>query len=697
MLVIYSSLTSSENNLGFKQEKGSGPFLSNISGDKIFREAYQRAYEPSGPFLPILDIASTPDIPKRGEPTGPFLSSLDIVNDTSSREAFRRAHDWLQDCITNHDHSEETDTSFIPLRLLDMGEIDLHRFEEPQEKHRRHRSSGDTSTLRANPALQPRLRLLDAKEKLKEPKPYVALSYCWGKDLELITTTTKENKDAHSREISFESLPKTLQDAVTVCRWLGIRYLWVDSLCIVQNDNQDWRRQAAQMRYVYSNSILTLTAHNAASCTKGFLGPQLSGLDSWQRSFTTPGHSKKLFVRPTDIPGWHSESTSLMKRGWALQECILPPRLLHFTGWEMVWECSGRHFCECGHIEGLRDESPWRSPMVKTRLGLGSLIGPRSGESKGWMDLIQEYSNRELSFGSDKLIALSGLALSLETSLEYGHDLRRVSTTERARKTGPVSIPGSLRSIYLAGLIRPYLDRQLLWYAQDRRSRTLDIAVPAHSRPSYRAPTWSWASIDTPVRYRMKGTFQSHVVVDDSGTFCVPKDEFHVTGSVVDGELLIRGILAPVQLITAERLARTNVWDVSDNWIGRASIVRARDGVCCEIACDVPREIEMRRDDPGFDCWVRGKCQISPQDTKCNKCHFEMESHPKVWCLKVATQKHYSDEWVSFLVLQRADAIKGLAWERVGMGRIQTAKGWERSDVDSRLFEGARIEKIRII
>lgn len=610
----------------------------------------------------------------RAGPSESFSASLDIVSDTNSREAFKRAHDWLQDCVNSHRHIRKNiDYNYIPLRVLDVGLLlgNALGFDQSPERHRRNRSSyGDARLLK--------VRLIEAKQTFKEPIQYAALSYCWGDDLESVITTTRENYHAHKFEIPLDTLPKTVQDAITVCRRLGIQYLWVDSLCIIQNDNQDWRRQSAQMRYVYSNSHVTLAAHNASSCKQGFLGRQLCGYPDWQRPITssTPSESK-YFIRMMVKPGWFGkptwsysvpgithakvEPTSLMKRGWTLQECILPERVLHFTGWEMVWECSARHFCECGHVTAF--EKHPGTAMLKTRLGRYPLM---ADNSKGWADLVQEYTQRELSVRTDKLVALSGLALSLENA----------------------NTP--LKSIYLAGLIRTHLARQLLWYVDD----SIILACP---RPSpYRAPTWSWASVDTPIKYDWQRSFRSHVVIHDDSTFCVPSDDFHPTGSVTDGEMVIEGLLAPVQLVTAERSAR----NTSDNLIVTSSIVRARSGFRFDITSDVQMGIDMRRGDPGFDCWVEGNCPLSSWEMagmQCGKCHFELESNPKIWCLKVATQEEYGNEWVSFLVLQRANPIKGLAWERVGMGKIQTARGFETLCSDSTLFDGARTERIRVL
>jgi hypothetical protein len=74
-----------------------------------------------------------------------------------------------------------------------------------------------------------------------EPMPYVCLSYCWGSDVADITKTTLSNLSDHMEGIRTLSLQKGIQDAIKICRGLEIRYLWVDSLCIIQDDAQDWQ------------------------------------------------------------------------------------------------------------------------------------------------------------------------------------------------------------------------------------------------------------------------------------------------------------------------------------------------------------------------------------------------------------------------------------------------------------------------
>lgn len=97
-----------------------------------------------------------------------------------------------------------------------------------------------------------------------------ALSYCWGASLPLTTTTT--NLQAYQSAISFDTLPQTLQDAILIVRWMGIEYIWIDCLCILQDSKTDWEHEAARMAHVYSDAYSTIAASRAEHCGEGFLG-----------------------------------------------------------------------------------------------------------------------------------------------------------------------------------------------------------------------------------------------------------------------------------------------------------------------------------------------------------------------------------------------------------------------------------------
>jgi hypothetical protein len=119
----------------------------------------------------------------------------------------------------------------------------------------------------------------------KEPCAYVALSYCWGVDISEVPATTTARLDTYGSAIRLSSLPETTRVAITFCRGIRVAYVWVDMLCIIQDDPEDWIKEASKMHLAYSNSFLTIAAHASTSCRTRFLGEQEFKEEKWQRSF----------------------------------------------------------------------------------------------------------------------------------------------------------------------------------------------------------------------------------------------------------------------------------------------------------------------------------------------------------------------------------------------------------------------------
>lgn len=515
----------------------------------------------------------------------PFYSTSGVVADTTTSVAFERATSWLRNCLDNHQGCAPSNSvEYVPSRLLDVGVSNAEKRDE--------------------------IRLL---EDPPEIAPYAALSYCWGSDLANVLRTLKDNKAAHMRGIAMGSLPKTVQDAVTVCRGLGLRYLWVDALCIVQDDGQDWAREATQMKNVYSGSRVTVAAHAAASCKDGFLGPQRYGQSSWQRAFPTRFGSvgeelQHAFVRIGEAPSSSNDipPSPLAARGWTLQEALLPHRTLHFTGDEMVWECDAAHFCECGHVT--------YQPMLRTEISFAHRAKEEAWyqQTLGWMWLIEQYSRRNLTCKSDKLMAIAGLA-------------ELVAARNRSD-----SQPFSMDSVYFSGVFRSTLPAQLLWAVGDPDDVAEgSIQPPCRRRPSsYLAPTWSWASVDGPVSFPVevwgvdsdsiikgpaesrsqpaKGSFESLIRFHGSeevSAASTTTDNSTTGGNLSFRNLRLEGIVVPIVLITLERpFNSSRHGELTDHRKGRSSVVRPRSGKLHEVSCDDIRGLDVRIDDPVAKC-----------------------------------------------------------------------------------------------
>lgn len=598
-------------------------------------------------------------IRERATLKGPFASSLSIISDTRTDEAFKRLSAWLEDCLSNHEDCRTAAanmTLFMPTRVLDLAQ-----------------------------AIKDKAVMI-ATAQLPQPAPYACLSYCWGSELDGVVRTVKTNlKENQTTGIPLCKLPQTIQDAATVCAKLGIRYLWIDSLCIIQDDGDDWAREAMQMCNVYSHSRLTIAAHRAAACKEGFLGKQIYGQPDWQREVKTDfgkaipdANPEKVFLRleESDFRSRAHDPSPLETRGWTLQECILPPRIIHYTAEELVWECNTRHFCECGHVEGLTTNGTF--PMVRTEIARGK------GNDKikelavdGWMHLVERYSERNLTFLSDKIPAIAGLAQMVQAS-----------------------IPATEDSTYLAGLFLRSLPRHLLWTVKSKKRGSAYRPATARSVPP-RAPTWSWASVDNPVSYpRMLVDLRDreYVTVHREGCFATPPDGASSQGAgTTVGELLLEGPVVPVKLMTVEspeqQQRQQSPEGSSDSWMSRLTFAWTRNGRRAKVICDVARDFDVKADRDGHDCWT---CWTATNGHRCDECNLRYAPRDTTECiaLKVGMYCVPSDRQRLFLVLGRSRTVEG-AWERLGVGSVRV--DYEDVEAEWELFDQAEVRKVRIV
>ena len=332
---------------------------------------------------------------------------------------------------------------------------------------------------------------------------YVCLSHCWGKSRNKCLTT-KASLEANEASIAVDQLPSSMQDAIAVTRRFRVRYLWIDSLCIVQDSVEDWSHEAAQMASIYENAFLTIGATSTESDEEAFLQPLRTPL--MLRVRTSEGTLEDIYVQPAGRPEDELPTRQpLWGRAWCYQERLLSRRMLHFTRRELWWECRGKSDCECGRLSfhhGLWDEKP----MI-----YGSLAQPRL-----WRRIVENYSDLSLSLEKDKLPALSGLAQKAQES----------------RKDN-----------YVAGLWSRTLVDDLCWKTHSPRSQPEE----------WRAPSWSWASINSRVNWNARGLSTEDGVfnrgmyaadIDVIACETVPIQEDQL-GGVKSGFLTIQGKLSP--------------------------------------------------------------------------------------------------------------------------------------------------------
>lgn len=299
---------------------------------------------------------------------------------------------------------------------------------------------------------------------------YLILSYCWGMG-NGPARTTKANVEARRNEIEFQTLPKTIQDAITVTRALGERFLWVDAVCIIQpedGDKTDWTNEAPQMRQYYQNALCTICATSARDSSEGFLHERPAQrypvtscvLEPWTDPARPTGPRRTVCIRPAEKSSFFTSvrSSPLSDRAWTLQERALSQRLLHWAENELFWECSTFIASESSDVQ-----EPSQDPHMK----LGTMINRSRDEILGteWLRFVTRYSNMGLTFESDRLVALMGLVERIQQLFSDEH---------------------------LFGLWQSQLLSGLSWIA--------DHGEQAIERTRI-APSWSWASCGERIRF----------------------------------------------------------------------------------------------------------------------------------------------------------------------------------------------------
>jgi Heterokaryon incompatibility protein (HET) len=300
-----------------------------------------------------------------------------------------------------------------------------------------------------------------------ERAEYLALSYCWGGTQKL--TTTSSTLHANLKELDPKVLPKTIWDAIQVTRKLGIPYLWVDALCILQDCPQDKSREIHRMGFIYKNAAATIAAADAATSDFGFLGVRSQIYACFPVTASGGGMKSVAVVNRVKA---HWESGPLETRAWTFQEAILSPRIIFYGKHNCVWI-----HCQSTTLRPLFDRQ-WELPSMFTWLKedvLGLKTEPACTEDSRfriWRRLIEEYSGRKLTDPEDRLPALAGVA----------SELSRVWQDE-----------------YLAGAWKSFLIKSIGW-SLDPKARD---DLPHSACPSGRLrPTWSWASINRKVIFQ---------------------------------------------------------------------------------------------------------------------------------------------------------------------------------------------------
>jgi len=354
------------------------------------------------------------------------------------------------------------------------------------------------------------------KSSAQEREQYVALSYCWGGPQSLITT--KSNISERQHRIELACLPRSIADAIRVTAKLGLKYLWVDSLCIIQDDEVTKAKEIDGMGEVYSDATLVLLASGLAhAADDGFLNP-LSEISV----VPVLGGQEGTIARVAIAPGF--SVPPLDQRGWTFQERYLASRRLEFKGAAgIVFSCLessstfacnawGKASCE-PPTDSVVAEDVWREFGVTT-----------------WHNLLKDYSMRLLTVGKDRLPAIAGYA-------------KRYAALQD--------------DIYLAGLWKSRIVDDLMWNVQIGEDNKISL-------DDYRQPGWSWISVVDyePNRLRCAVNFPSKSEANEEDVAILLEHSLQLDqpdaafGHVLAGKLTLRAKIAPIteRFLQAERL-----------------------------------------------------------------------------------------------------------------------------------------------
>jgi hypothetical protein len=338
---------------------------------------------------------------------------------------------------------------------------------------------------------------------------YAALSHCWGTHQPIKTTSTTIAQMKAS--ISWEGLSKVFQDAIAVARQLGLQWIWVDSLCIIQDSKADWEIESSKMCNYYENAYITISASSSENGTAPFLRERERHW--WPEKFTfvcDDGTESYVMARRhqgSSMAQMLEDLGPLASRGWVWQENVLSSRILHYTQAELIWECKSEIVSE----DGAR-------PLGFYSMGLSQkLLRAKEDPYSTWNYLIESYSVRKLTFESDKLPAVSGVATRIH------------------------AIVGSE---YLAGLWKANMPNDLCW--------SVDYISSPSSEPqlhpnSFIAPSWSWASVNGALSFvdpHPMPLFDPVTIVDVKCS--VPG--LNPYGEVTDGFLVLQGLVVPMTI-----------------------------------------------------------------------------------------------------------------------------------------------------
>ncbi|RDW64597.1 hypothetical protein BP6252_10248 [Coleophoma cylindrospora] len=387
------------------------------------------------------------------DPAAQYVSSREEKVAKNSLSTSRQIQEWIRTCEAGHSRKsskcEKFVDTYLPDRCIEIAPKD---------------SLSDP-------------KLVETKGKKGR---YIALSYCWGEAQYNPLQTKESNYKQHQEGIPFNSLSLTIQDAIQATRQFGVQYLWVDAICIIQDSNSDKDAQIGQMRAIFENAFITILAATAVNASEGFLAmPKPKPIQFKIPYFCPNGEVGTLYC----VKAEHKKlkDQPINRRAWTLEERLLSRRKVIYLSDHVTWECDSVSLADSGDISNMHDDDLRLPDHIRKGVMFATPGWLEWTVHTEWVKNVAWYTKRELTRSGDKLRAIGGIANKYHTVME---------------------------DQYLAGLWRSYIPPGLLW----RRLVTTDDDVLHHRPVVYRAPSWSWASVDGEIEYdwpeRMDGSLE---------------------------------------------------------------------------------------------------------------------------------------------------------------------------------------------
>ncbi|TGO25439.1 hypothetical protein BPAE_0080g00310 [Botrytis paeoniae] len=457
---------------------------------------------------------------------------------------------WANNCIENHPKCNPTteEAPWYPTRL-----IDVQYLASPSP-------TAELAALMFNMLtghLPTNCRLIETKDTPPEDTSYLTLSHRWPAQGSISARLEKSNIEQMKEFIPYDILPPTFREAILVARRLKVRYIWIDSLCIIQDCSEDWGKEAQTMGDVYAHSLLNLSGTAAIDTLIPARNPELIQpcivKSTWDNA---PNHEFVI----TDFQFWKDRihSSPCNTRAWIAQERWLSPRVLHFTFDQMVWECRTHEASETFPL-GLPKQARLNKHTGFKFPGNSRIFGRQRDEKEegnryiqDWYRVLETYGRSEVTFEKDRLVAVAGLAQKFSLLLQ---------------------------DTFLAGLWQSHLPGTLLWSvhkglrsnhpfplptlaARDLVGNTPTYHITESSRlASYEAPSWSWASVSGDIQPGLHIPLSSKDSMIKLLTAQInPLNPALPFGRIHSAHLILRGILYPLSMDPPDWPANIPSW-----------------------------------------------------------------------------------------------------------------------------------------